>query len=387
MIRSKRLQNRITAGRFTLPAAVFLSLFCWVLTSILLPEIPVMKSNYPLWETIYNDWIPTWASAPLSFLLYGIIGYFLIELNNTFAIIRMRASVQTAIYFLLISVCPAMHQLYAGDIASTAFLISLFFLFKGYQHPHPAGILFYSFLFIGAGSLFFPQLTLFIPIFWIGAYSFQALTPKSFFGGLIGWTLPYWFLFGHAYFYGEIELFYQPFIELVTFHPITLWNFPLWEIATLGYLFLLFIVSSVHCLVAGYEDKIRTRSYLHFLIFLTFCIFVYILLQPAQTFHLLPLLLIGVSILTGHFVVLTNSRASNVFSFVPLPGLYSYSDLTYGCFCRLIGSTPDRLGLSRFIYLRLTGRKHRSVQFGTGDDSTDKGRAQSGDVCTLRHVG
>ena len=89
---------------------------------------------------------------------------FLIELNNTFAIIRMRASVQTAIYFLLISVCPAMHQLYAGDIASTAFLISLFFLFKGYQHPHPAGILFYSFLFIGAGSLFFPQLTLFIPI-------------------------------------------------------------------------------------------------------------------------------------------------------------------------------------------------------------------------------
>lgn len=89
----------------------------------------------------------------------------------------------------------------------------------------------------------------------------------------------------------------------------------------MGYLFLLFIVSSVHCLVAGYEDKIRTRSYLHFLIFLTFCIFVYILLQPAQTFHLLPLLLIGVSILTGHFVVLTNSRASNVFFICALAGL------------------------------------------------------------------
>ena len=73
--------------------------------------------------------------------------------------------------------------------------------------------------------------------------------------------------------------------------------------------------------VAGYEDKIRTRSYLHFLIFLTFCIFVYILLQPAQTFHLLPLLLIGVSILTGHFVVLTNSRASNVFFICALTGL------------------------------------------------------------------
>lgn len=321
MMRSKRLQNRITTGRLTLPTAILLSLFCWVLTSALLPEIPVMKSGYPLWETVNTGYIPAWANAPLSFLLYGIIGYFLIELNNTFAIIRMRASVQTAIYFLLISVCPAMHQLYAGDIASVAFLISLFFLFKGYQHPHPAGIMFYSFLFIGAGSLFFPQLTLFIPLFWIGAYSFQALTPKSFFGSLVGWSLPYWFLLGHAYFYDEMGLFCQPFIELGTFQPITLQDFPLWEIATLGYLFVLFAVSSVHCLVAGYEDKIRTRSYLHFLIFLSFCIFGYILLQPAQTVHLLPLLLIGVSILTGHFVVLTNSRASNVFFICALAGL------------------------------------------------------------------
>ena len=101
MIRSKRLQNRITAGRFTLPVAILLSLFCWILTSILLPEVPVIKSNYPLWDTIIDGYIPAWASTPLSFIFYGVVGYFLIELNNTFAIIRMRASVQTAIYIRL----------------------------------------------------------------------------------------------------------------------------------------------------------------------------------------------------------------------------------------------------------------------------------------------
>ena len=52
------------------------------------------------------------------------------------------------------------------------------------------------------------------------------------------------------------------------------------------------MVSSSHCLIAGYEDKIRTRSYLHFLIFLNFCIFVYIGLQPALYPHLFSLLLI-----------------------------------------------------------------------------------------------
>ena len=319
-MRNKRLQNRITAGRFTLPAAIVLSLFGWTLTSVLLPEAPPLEGGYSLWE-IVSSYIPAWANAPLSFILCGLIGYFLIELNNTFAIIRMRASVQTSIYFLLMAVCPALHQLHAGDVASIAFLISLFFLFQGYQHTRPEGPLSYSFLFIGAGSLFFPQLTLFIPLFWIGAYSFQALTLKSIFGSLTGWCLPYWFLFGHAYFHEKMELFYQPFLELVHFHPVTFSGFPLWEAVTLAYLFVVFAVSSVHCLVAGYDDKIRTRSYLQFLIFLSLCIFGYILLQPALTIHLLPLLLMGVSILAGHFVVLTNSRASNVFFICALAAL------------------------------------------------------------------
>ena len=101
-----------------------------------------------------------------------------IQLNNTFAIIRMRASVQTSVYFLLISVCPSLHMLYAGDLAAASFLVALFFLFKSYQQARPTGSLFHAFVFIGLGSLLFPQLMLFVPIFWIGAYNFQSLQPK-----------------------------------------------------------------------------------------------------------------------------------------------------------------------------------------------------------------
>lgn len=320
-MRSKRLQSRITAGRFTLPAAIFLSAICWMLTAALLPLIPAAEDGYALWGSADGQGLSVWASYLLSFLSYGIIGYLLIALNNTFAIIRMRASVQTAIYFLLISVCPAMHRVHAGDFASVAFLVSLFFLFRSYQQQQAAGSLFFSFAFIGAGSLLFPQLTLFIPVFWIGASGFQSLTLKSFFGSLVGYSLPYWFLLGHAYFHGDMPLFYAPFAELARFRPLSTDDYPLWEVATLGYLFVLFVVSSVHCLVSAYEDKLRTRSYLRFLIFLTICIFLFIALQPVHTVQLLPLLLIGVSILTGHLVVLTNSRASNVFFICALAGL------------------------------------------------------------------
>lgn len=171
-----------------------------MLTSVLLPGLEVKESSYPLWNIVN---IPAWANRIVSFLLFAGIGYFLIELNNTFAIIRMRASVQTSLYFLLITACPGMHLLYAGDVAAVTFLISLYFLFKSYQQPRPAGYLFHSFALLSAGSVAFPQLTYFIPIWLMGASGFQSLTFRSFCGAIIGWSIPYWFLLGHAFFHNE----------------------------------------------------------------------------------------------------------------------------------------------------------------------------------------
>lgn len=320
-MRTKRFQNRVTAGRLTLPIAILISAVCWMLTAVLMSGAESQQGGYPLWETFCHSCIPAWANRLFSFLLYAVIGYFLIQLNNAFAIIRMRASVQTSVYFLLISVCPSLHTLYAGDLAAAAFLVALYFLFRSYQQAQPSGSLFHSFAFLGLGSLAFPQLTLFAPLFWIGAYNFQSLRPRSFFASLVGWSLPYWLLLGHAFCHGRMELFVQPFRELATFAPIR-FHYQPWELATLGYLLVLFIVSAAHCLVTGYEDKMRTRSYLHFLILLNGCIFLYIGLQPALSVHLMSLLLIGVSILAGHLFVLTNSRSSNLFFIGACIGLF-----------------------------------------------------------------
>ena len=213
------------------------------------------------------------------------------------------------------------HHPYAG-VRTDSHLFPAGFRLPCHAYIKPASYLFHAFVFMGMGSLLFPQLMFFVPVFWIGAYSFQSLHPKSFFASLIGWSVPYWFLLGYTYLSGHMELFYQPFLELVNFRSIR-FGFRPWELATIGYILLLYIVSSSHCLIAGYEDKIRTRSYLHFLIFLNFCIFVYIGLQPALYPHLFSLLLIGTSILIGHLFVLTNSRSSNLFFIIMLVGLFT----------------------------------------------------------------
>lgn len=279
----------------------------------LIPDITRQKESGYLWEMITSFPLPDWVNRLVSFLLYLIIGYLLIVLNNTFVIIRLRASMQTCFYLLLTAVYPTIHQLYAGDVATLTFVIALFFLFKTYQQPQASGYVFHSFLFIGLGSLVFPQITWLTPVLFIGLFNFQALTPQSFFAALIGWSLPYWFLLGHAFFYGQMEIFYRPFIELATFQPIDFSSFNTVEIITLGYYFILFAVSTIHSFLQSYKDKIRTRIYLRFFILLTFFLFLFILVQPAHYVDVLPLLLIGVSMLIGHMFVLTNSKASNFF--------------------------------------------------------------------------
>ena len=304
----------MTAGRWTLPAVIFICALCWVLTYFLFPDSiasTTPKESSSFLQSTRDLLLPGWAERIVSFLIYAIIGYFLIELNNQFSIIRMRASMQTAIYFLLVTVCPGMHLLYIGDIVALGSLISIYFLFKSYQQAQAAGYLFYSFFFIGAGSILFPQLTILSVLWLLEAYRFQSLTPRSFCGALLGWMLPYWMLFGHAFFYNEMELFYRPFNQLLAFGEVfNLQILQPWELAILGYLLVMFIVSAVHCIAAGFEDKIRTRAYL-----------LLIALQPIYCSALLPLLIISNSILIGHFFVLTNSKSSNVFFIISLVGL------------------------------------------------------------------
>ena len=177
----------------------------------------------------------------------------------------MRASMQTAIYFLLVTVCPGMHLLYIGDIVALGSLISIYFLFKSYQQAQAAGYLFYSFFFIGAGSILFPTTHHPLGALAVRSLPFPVAHSSHFCGALLGWMLPYWMLFGHAFFYNEMELFYRPFNQLLAFGEVfNLQILQPWELAILGYLLVMFIVSAVHCIAAGFEDKIRTRAYLQF---------------------------------------------------------------------------------------------------------------------------
>lgn len=304
-----------------MPAALLISAAMWTLGILLLPDEIFQQNGYLLWQRVLSIGLPEREAWLFCFCLYLIAGYFLIGLNNAYAIIRTRASLQTSIFLLLVAACPCLHAPGSGTLVAVAFLMGLFFLFRTYQQPHPSNDMFLAFACFGTGSLLLPQLTLFMPVLWMGAYLFQAFNAKSFCASLVGWCFPYWLLAGHAFCHDQMELFYAPFLELARFQAPD-FSFQPWVAATLAYLLILYVAGTGHYLASTYMDKIRTRSYLYFLILLCGCIFLYILLQPVTGTQMLPILMIGVSILTGHLFVLTDTRESNVFFIVAFTGIF-----------------------------------------------------------------
>ena len=316
----KRFQANVVAGRYTLPATLLIVVVCRVVGQALLSEPGLSGGGGALWRQ-YVCLSPDAAFYWGSFLLHVAVGWLLIVLNNAYAFIRTRASFQTSVYLLLMTVFGlGLYVPRAGDVASLLFVVSLFFLFRCYRNPPATGDLFLSAVCLSLGSLAVPQFLYLLPLYVVGVYTFQSLTFRGFFALLVGCVLPYWFLLAHAYWYGQMELFTAPFQDLASFQPL-LEGLDRRRVFLLGYLFVLYAVSAGRFLAKGYEDKIRTRCYLRFFILMGFCLFVYVLLQPVTGEQLVPVLLVCVSILAGHLFVLSRGRVANVFFILALLGV------------------------------------------------------------------
>ena len=319
-MRSRRFQNKVAAGRLTLPAAILIATVCWTAAAILLPDTGLGDAA-PQWlQSLAERPVGHWFLPLAGFLLHSAVAFFLINLNNTFALIRVRASIQSAIYFLLIAALPSVHEALAGLLCSVCYLTALHILFSGYRQEQTSGTLFHCFALAGIAGMIVPPYMLLVPLLWIGAFSFFALNLRSMAASVVGFAFPWWMAVGYATLTGHTADFLQYIGDIRLFRP--LWTgFDLLQSVSLAFLFVVYAVSAVHCLLTSYEDKIRTRTYLYFLVLLGFCLFVGIALQPYLFVSFCPLLAATTSILAGHLFALTGSRLSNAFFIITLAGI------------------------------------------------------------------
>lgn len=286
-----KFQIDIATGRLTLPVVILICLF--------------------LWGVSIHSW-----TGLASILICALTGYIMIEMNTAFTLIRTRTTLHVSFYWFLTAACLFLHPFHTDNLIPLTFIITLFQLFRSYESGQASGSIFHAFFFTGLGSIFFPQLLYFVPLYYIGMVSFRSLSAKTFFAGLIGLLTPYWFLFSYAFYYDKMELFYSPLQALVHFPPVSYGALPPNELINCGVITLLSLICSVHYFLVSYLDKTRTRLFVSFLIAVEAWIYLLGILQPQHFNALLQLQLIICSILTGHLFTLTRNRFSGIFFIV-----------------------------------------------------------------------
>lgn len=290
-MRNRRFQHAVAMSSVTLPVAAVLSTLLWCAEGVFtLSHIA--------------GWVMT-----------ALVAYLWIETNHSNSLIRVRTLSVASVYVLLLGSIFCLHSIQSGGFIAFLMLLSYGLLFNSYGKTDAVFELFHAFLCIGVASLFHVQMILFVPLYFCySSFFFRSLNWRTFWAAMIGVVLPYWFLWGYRFLHGELDLFVDHFMELtnvllVTSNVNDLDN--VLYITALCFVCFFTFVAMIHCVRTGFNDKVRTRMLLYFIVAQEVVIMLMLLIMPLYKDMWLHLLVMNSAPLLAHYFTLTNSRFSN----------------------------------------------------------------------------
>lgn len=286
----KRFQNKIAESRIALPVtAVYAFLVCLCCG---------------FWEQ-QMYW---------QFAVLAVSSFLMMELNNANALIRIYSRMVSCSFIVLVVMAKFMLVSLPCGVEQLCFIAFFLCLFKAYQDKRAIGLVFYAFVMLGIASLQFVQILYFLPV------AFVLLFTNILVGGLrqlcaalLGVLAPYWVVAGYSLYKGNLQDLLTCLQGLWTFAPIA--DFGALDIhqeVTFVLVAVVSMIGMVHFHRNSYKDKIRTR-----MLFETFTTFnlltmVFMVLQPQHFNSLLSMLVVSTAPQTGHFISLTNTKATNI---------------------------------------------------------------------------
>jgi len=242
------------------------------------------------------------------------------HLNSVNALIRIYSRMVTC-SFLVFSCCSCfLFPSLQANFLQLCLAATLLLLFYSYQDKEGAAWVYYAFVCIGLGSIIFPQYLYFVPLFLLlTATHIQALSWRTLTAALLGICTPYWFFICWHFWQNDFTPLIAHFSQLGDLHfSKDILSIGLPRLLSFVFLCIMTITGTLHFLRKQSGDKIRTRQLYGFFIWTSLFTILCILLQPRYFDQLLPILIITVSPLTGHFLALTRTRITNIAFFVIL---------------------------------------------------------------------
>lgn len=286
------------------------SIACWVASYFHSVGYPVYGevTAPPLWNAICQV-LPGKAFTYTLGLLLMFGGAFLLHrANYILVLIREKTLLPVLFYVLFISTNPDFLPLKSTSLGVFCLILAIYQLFTSYHDPGAKSNAYNAALQIGIGSLLWVHILWFIPIFWIGMYTFRSLNMKTFIASLLGVGTVYWFLLGWCLWFGDFTPFTVPFAGLFKIRFLTATGLGLFDWIGIAVAAILTGVSALNIITHEYEDILRTRQYLSFLILLSVWAFALYFLYEQASEEFLETACIPASILIAHFFTVMRGR-------------------------------------------------------------------------------
>lgn len=283
---------------------------CWLIGYFESVGYPIAEDGNStiIWNAFCRN-IPNAETAYLlGFLLLLAGGFFVQRANYALMLIREHTLMPFWIYFLIGSTNPDFFPLRESSFGIFCLVMALYQLFISYHDPEARSRAFNAGWFIGIGSLLWAYLLWFLPLFWIGMYKLRSFSLKMVLSSLIGTTVVYWFVFGWCVWVGDYTILKTTAGLLLNFNPL---QFPDTEWTgwlSIAYTIILTAVASGNILIHEYEDNLRSRQLLSFLMLAALWSLVLFFLYEESSDEFLLAMALPASLLIAHMFTTVRKR-------------------------------------------------------------------------------
>lgn len=301
-------QKKSISNPVTVLITVGICLGCWslgYLESAGLPLTPDANAT-PIWRNIClfftdKDIFAYIGGCGLLFLVSFVIqrGCYLL------LILKVKTMLPFLLYLLLNSTNASFFPIQSSSLAIFFLLAAIFELFNSYQKIVNVGRIYNATVYIAVGSLFWTYLICFIPLFWYGLYKFRLLNIRSFLASILGVFTMYWFVLAWCVWTHDYSPLIIPAKCLVNIDLIFL-NDTI-QIGRLILLCMIMIILIAIVAFSKFENTLRTRQYLSFLLAFSIYSFLLIFLYGQDIANVLSIFYIPISVLIAYFFSNKNS--------------------------------------------------------------------------------
>ncbi len=243
-----------------------------------------------------------------SLLLVIFTAFLIQQVNDRYSFIRARTKLPAAIFVIIIGGFTSMHTLHPVFFAAIFLLLAIHSFFSIFNNPVTFPYIFNTGFFLGVGTLFYFNLFIVVPAFFIGIIILcREFKWREFVILTLGFLVPLIFAFSFAFYtdqFSELVNTYEQ--NIIT--PVNHFKSDIALQVFLGLLAIFTAMGSIKMLQQYDSRKISTRKYYTvFLLIFIFTIISFVFI-PASSIEMLVISVVPVTFLVSNLFISIESK-------------------------------------------------------------------------------